>query len=146
MSTLSLVIGISCLVLAAIHDARTGFIPDRLSIGACFVIVCLAGVGGTLPQTLLAAVGTAAPMLLLYALTRGRGLGFGDVKLAALIGAVLGLSLGYIALGLAFVVGAAICIIGLWLRRMHRGQEIAFAPYLAIGSLIALFARGVQLV
>ena len=62
-------------------------------------------------------------------------MGFGDVKLAAVIGAFLGWEKLLLALALAVVVGAVLGLVQLALRRENR---LKFGPYLAIGAVIAL--------
>jgi leader peptidase (prepilin peptidase)/N-methyltransferase len=63
-------------------------------------------------------------------------MGFGDVKLAALLGALLGWQNLLLALFLAFVLGA---VGGLAGRALGGGRQIPFGPYLALGGLLALF-------
>ena len=62
-------------------------------------------------------------------------LGLGDAKLAALLGAWLGLTgLGLTVL-LAVFTGAAVGVIGLVSGRLQRGQPVPFGPFLAVGGL-----------
>ena len=128
-------------LLAAIHDARTGYIPDRVSLGGFIIICACSYAAGTLPNALLGAGTAGGALAFLYAVTAGRGLGLGDVKLALSIGAALGPILGLVALGLAFIFGACIAIALLVLRRIGRGHEMYFAPYLAAGTVVASFAH-----
>src|SRR5437867_8960158 len=70
-----------------------------------------------------------------------RGMGMGDVKLAALIGLVLGsLGLGYVgvAAGAAIVLGGIGAVVALLLGR-GRKAAIPFGPYLAAGSVVGAF-------
>jgi leader peptidase (prepilin peptidase)/N-methyltransferase len=70
-----------------------------------------------------------------------RGMGMGDVKLAAVIGVVLGsLGLGYVgvAAGAAIVFGAVGAIAALVIGR-DRKSAIPFGPYLALGAVVAAF-------
>jgi len=71
----------------------------------------------------------------------GGGLGFGDVKLAG----VLGLSLGWLGWGpvlvsvlAAFVLGGVIALVLLLTRRASRSSHIAFGPSMMLGALVAL--------
>jgi len=68
--------------------------------------------------------------------TRGRGMGLGDVKLAPMLGASLGL-LGVVesafGLLLTFILGAAVGASLLLLRRHGRRQAIAFGPFMVAG-------------
>ncbi len=63
-------------------------------------------------------------------------MGFGDVKLAAVLGALLGWQNLLVALFLAFLLGAVLGVIG---RLLGGGRVIPFGPYLALGGLLALF-------
>ncbi len=63
-------------------------------------------------------------------------MGFGDVKLAAVLGAFLGWQLMLVALLFAFVIGAVIGVIG---RMLGGSRMVPFGPYLAIGGMLALF-------
>jgi leader peptidase (prepilin peptidase)/N-methyltransferase len=63
-------------------------------------------------------------------------MGFGDVKLAALLGAMLGWQNLLLALFLAFVLGAVGGLLG---RALGGGRQIPFGPYLALGGLFSLF-------
>jgi leader peptidase (prepilin peptidase) / N-methyltransferase len=70
-----------------------------------------------------------------------RGMGMGDVKLASLIGLVLGsLGLGYVgvAAGAAIALGGVGAIVALLIGR-SRKAAIPFGPYLAAGAIVAAF-------
>jgi leader peptidase (prepilin peptidase)/N-methyltransferase len=85
----------------------------------------------------LGAVAVGGSLLLLYAITRGRGLGLGDVKLAAVIGIGFGPAVGLAALGVAFVAGG---IYASWLlatKRADRRDPLPFGPFLAAGTVVA---------
>lgn len=80
------------------------------------------------------------PLALIYVLTRGRGMGLGDVKIAVPLGATLGwfgISVALIGLVVAFVLGAVVGA-GVLVRRSQvslRGhRRIAFGPFLLVGS------------
>ena len=77
----------------------------------------------------------------LWALSRGRGMGLGDVKLAPSLGALLGwIGLGSAVVGLlaAFIVGALIGITLMLVHRAGRRSRIAFGPFLLLGTLIGV--------
>ncbi|MDP3954932.1 MAG: prepilin peptidase [bacterium] len=77
--------------------------------------------------------------LALYLVTRGRGMGFGDVKFAFLMGLVLGFPNILLALYGAFLTGAILGVILILIRRKRFGMHIPFGPFLAFWTLIALF-------
>ena len=68
------------------------------------------------------------------------GFGYGDVKLMIAVGIFLGWQHTILALILAFVSGGAIAAILLFSGRATRGTYIAFGPFLAIGTVLALFS------
>ena len=75
--------------------------------------------------------------LLIVLLSRG-GMGWGDVKMAALVGLVLGYPLVFVALLLAVISGGIIAVILLVMRVKGRKQSIAFGPFLSIGTMATL--------
>ncbi len=75
----------------------------------------------------------------LIMITKGKGMGGGDVKLGAFMGLGLGFPASLLAVILAFLIGAIYSIILILLGKKHFGQNIAFGPFLVIGSLIVLF-------
>ncbi len=77
--------------------------------------------------------------LLLIIITKGKGMGGGDVKLGAFIGVMLGFPLSLVALILSFITGAIASIFLILAGKKHFGQVIPFGPFLVLGSLIALF-------
>ncbi len=66
------------------------------------------------------------------------GMGGGDIKFLAMVGAFLGWQQAFITLMVASVFGAVIGIVLLTLKVMEKGQYIPFGPYLALGALIAM--------
>ena len=75
---------------------------------------------------------------LLWAGTRGRGLGLGDVKLVLLMGVLLGYPRMVIALYVAFLTGAATGVILIITNRAKMGSRIAFGPFLILGGICAI--------
>lgn len=127
-------------IAAGIADARTGYIPNRISRTTAVAAFALATVGGTAVTACLGAYVVGGGLLLLHLLSRGRGLGLGDVKLGTAIGAGCGPAAGGVALGVAFVAGGAYAAWLLATRRAKRGDGIPFGPFLGVGALTALVA------
>ncbi|OGE64366.1 hypothetical protein A3I48_03125 [Candidatus Daviesbacteria bacterium RIFCSPLOWO2_02_FULL_36_7] len=80
--------------------------------------------------------------LSLIIITRGKGMGGGDVKLGAFIGMMLGFPSALAALVLSFLTGAVFSVGLILLGKKHFGQTIPFGPFLVLGSLIMLFWGG----
>ena len=80
---------------------------------------------------LLGAVSVSGFFLLLYLATRGRGIGFGDVKLMAAAGLLIGFPNILLAMFLGFVSGSIVHLFRM--RWGGAGRMLAFGPYLAFG-------------
>ena len=129
-----------CAVLVAVSaiDLEHRIIPNRIVLPA-FVLVLAANTAlEPSPQWALGAVG-ASGFLLLAALVYPAGMGMGDVKLALLMGAALGKTVS-----VALMVGMLAAMVpGVVLLARHgakgRKMGIPFGPFLAFGSVVALF-------
>lgn len=130
-----------CLVPVVAIDLRHRLIPDLVVLPAT-ALALVAGVAadpGRWWVPVVSALG-AAGFLLVLSLVYPGGMGLGDVKLALLMGAVLG-SAVIPALALAFAAGAGL---GIVLLARHgaaaRRMAVPFGPFLAAGALAALWA------
>jgi leader peptidase (prepilin peptidase) / N-methyltransferase len=135
------------LVPVTLIDLDHRIIPNRLlAVGAVVALALLGALQpGALPEHLIAAAG-AGGFFLLAVLAYPKGMGMGDVKLAAVLGLFLGRAVApavFVALVAGTVVGAL--IIARRGAREGRKTAIPFGPYLALGGLVGLFA-GVALV
>lgn len=84
-------------------------------------------------------VSVMIPILILFLITRGRGMGFGDVKLAFTMGFLLGFIDGLLALYIGFITGAVVGIVLLLSRQKRLKSKIAFGPFLILGTLVMFF-------
>jgi leader peptidase (prepilin peptidase)/N-methyltransferase len=126
-------------VVVTATDLERRVVPNRVVLPAAAAVLVLRTAGQPSPEWALGALG-AAGFFLLAALAYPGGMGMGDVKLALLVGALLGRAtpLG-IVLGLLFaLVPSAVLLVrhGLRARRL----AIPLAPFLAAGAVVALFA------
>lgn len=129
-----LLFAIVCCALVAIWccDVRTGIVPDVFTLVPLGIILVVA-LWAHEWWIFVSAIVPFAPFAAAAALSRGRGMGWGDVKLAALGGGVLGAQLSLVAFALACI---AVVIVA---RMQGRNREaIAFAPYLAAAIGLAL--------
>ena len=76
-------------------------------------------------------------LFLIFVLTKGKGMGFGDVKLAFLMGLFLGYPKVVVAFYLAFLTGAFFGIILVLIKKAKIGQKIAFGPFLVFGIFVS---------
>jgi leader peptidase (prepilin peptidase)/N-methyltransferase len=136
------------MLAVALIDLRWRIVPNRLTYPAVLVFLLaivaghLAGGGVDAVRGLLGLALYAGPLFLL-ALALPAGMGMGDVKLAALIGLVLGsLGLAYVAVAaFAGVVGGGVgAILAMSAMGYGRKQTIPFGPFLAAGAVVAALA------
>ena len=123
-------------------DTAYGIIPDEFIIsiiGSTLFLLILENIA-LIPMHFLAGVGSFLLFLILYIITRGRGMGAGDVKLAFAVGLFLGFPLIVVGLYVAFLTGAfvSLILVVMGLKKM-RGGTIAFGPFLSIGTTIGFF-------
>jgi leader peptidase (prepilin peptidase)/N-methyltransferase len=130
-----------CLTLVAISatDLEHRIIPNRIVVPAGLIVVAANTALHPSPRWAIAAV-AASGFLLAAALAYPGGMGMGDVKLAFLMGAALGSSVA----PAMFMGMVAALVPGFVLFAKHgkaaRKMGVPFGPFLALGSVIALFA------
>ncbi|MDP4010390.1 MAG: prepilin peptidase [Candidatus Spechtbacteria bacterium] len=93
-------------------------------------------------SALLVGVLTALPFALLHFASRGRWMGFGDVKFAFFMGVLLGWPNILLALFLGFNLGAIAGIALILAGKKKLKNQIPFAPFLILGTLTTLFWGG----
>jgi len=129
-----------CAVLVTVTatDLTHRIVPNRIVLPAALIVLVAQTALDPSPEWLLGALG-ASGFLLLAALAYPAGMGMGDVKLALLLGAMLGRLVG---VGLMVGMLAALVPSAVLLARhgsTARKMGIPFAPFLALGALVALF-------
>ena len=122
------------LVQAAVVDIRTRRLPDRLLARAAVMVLAVAAYRlGDVSVLMAAGAAAFALPLLLAHLVDPAGLGFGDVKLALVLGALVGVidwRLAPLALGLA-------CLSALAWAALKRVRSLPFGPPLVGGAAVA---------
>jgi leader peptidase (prepilin peptidase)/N-methyltransferase len=133
------------MLAVAVIDARDRVVPNRIvypSLALFAVAIVVGDLSGGGVDMLDAGLGLALyPVpLLLVAVAVPQGMGMGDVKLAALIGLVLGsLGLAYVgvAAGVGVIGGGIGALVALALLGAGRKDQIPFGPFLAGGAVVA---------
>jgi leader peptidase (prepilin peptidase)/N-methyltransferase len=129
------------LIAVANIDIEFRIVPNRLLAPLAVWAVAASALvqPGKLPELLIAGA-AAFTFLLVAALAYPAGMGMGDVKLAGVMGLYLGLSVAP-AMLIAFLAGSLVGV-AMMLRdgRTARKKGVPFAPFLALGSLVALVA------
>jgi leader peptidase (prepilin peptidase) / N-methyltransferase len=129
----------AALVAVSVVDLERRIIPNRIVLPAAAVVLAAQTLLFPSPEWALAALG-AALFLFIAALAYPAGMGMGDVKLALLLGAMLGRTVP-VAMMIAMI-AALVPAIVLLIRHgsAARKMGIPFGPFLAFGGVVGLFA------
>jgi prepilin signal peptidase PulO-like enzyme (type II secretory pathway) len=148
------------LLLLSIIDIRTGIIPDELNI-ALGVIAVLLGIFVAISNAGFSLLGTFSDLLrigggvwtarmvgaifgfaffeFLVLVTKRRGIGMGDVKLALPLGLLFGWPDVLPVIGFAFICGAIIGVLLIFLKKKTMKATLPFGPFLAFSSAFIFF-------
>lgn len=124
-----------CFIVIFFSDWIYGLIPDETTL-----ILSIIGILNNLGNLW---VGLIAFLILLtlFIITKGRGIGFGDVKLIFPLGLLLGWPGIFVMFYTASILGGLYAFILLLLHRKKFGDTIALGPFLIIGTVIALCVK-----
>jgi leader peptidase (prepilin peptidase)/N-methyltransferase len=133
------------LVALTFIDLDTQLLPDDITLPLLWLGLLL-NMGGVFTDLESAVIGAVAGYLVLWSVywlfklvTGKEGMGYGDFKLLAALGAWLGWKMLPAIILLSSVVGAVVGIALILFARHGRSVPIPFGPYLAGGGLVALF-------
>jgi leader peptidase (prepilin peptidase)/N-methyltransferase len=146
-----LVLFASLLAISAI-DLELYIIPNRIvypTIAMALPLLALAAAlqheWGALWHALIGGAGAWTVLFVAHVASGGRGMGFGDVRLAFILGLFLGwldpYPYGHVFLGLflGFALGSVVGLALMALRLRSRKDQIPFGPFLAGGTVLAIF-------
>ena len=132
------------MIALAFIDFDTFYLPDDITLPLLWIGLLL-NLQGTFTDINSAVIGAVAGYLALWAVfwvfkfaTGKEGMGYGDFKLLALIGAWGGWQVLPLTLLLSSVVGALVGVFLLRMRKHSIGMAMPFGPYLAIAGWIAV--------
>ena len=141
----------SLLLVIFVYDLHHYIIPDKILFSAIGLVVLQRVFEAwtfdswDLTGVVLSALGAALLFFLIFLLTRGRAMGFGDVKLAFFMGLFLSWPNILVALFFAFSIEAFVGVALIFFKKKNMKSEVPFAPFLITGTFLALF-WGEQLV
>jgi len=141
---LSALIFLWLLIVMSFIDLDTQLLPDELTLPLMWLGL-LINLDGTFVPLRDAVIGAAAGYVFLwsvywmfFAVTGKEGIGYGDFKLLAALGAWMGWMMLPLIVLLSSVVGATVGLLMIALKRHHRDSPIPFGPFLATAGLLAL--------
>jgi leader peptidase (prepilin peptidase)/N-methyltransferase len=144
-----LIVGMLLLVVF-IADLRFGLIPDQVNV-SLFILALGYRLGLVttnqmqsldLVNAVISGLVLTAFFYCLWYFTKGKGFGFGDVKLAPSLGLLLGWPRTLTGMFIAFLIGAICAIFLLIFGKKKFGQTIPFGPFLILGTVAALLWGG----
>ena len=138
---------VSVLIVLFVTDVRDGLLPNSVILPAIFVVVIykliLVSAGyiqlSTLIADLLTALVVSGIFFAIVALSGEKAMGGGDVKLAFLIGLVVGWPATSVALFTSFLTGAIVAVMLILIGKKRFGESVPFGPFLSLGAFVALF-------
>lgn len=137
ITTILTCIAFSILLVIFIIDIRYMIIPNGLVVALFILAVIETIVMRAYLQNIIGFFAVSVFLLVLLIITRG-GLGFGDVKLMAVAGLLIGWQKIILALMIGSIVGSLIGIGLLVFKITKRKEPIPFAPFLTVGIMLAM--------
>ncbi len=141
---------VSLLVLAFLYIFFPVLLPEPTQAG--FHFSSLLATSYQLLTNFISGVALAIPFLLIFIISKGKWLGFGDVKYILVIGFFLGLAQGLSAVVLSFWIGAVFSLLAILLKKiipyislpllrnnLTIKSEIPFGPFLSLGMIISFY-------
>ena len=126
-------------IVIFVYDLKYYIIPDKFVFSGIILSAIWVFLTGDILITFASAIGASLFFFLIWFFSKGLAMGFGDVKLAFLIGLLLGWPNVIVGLFLGFFFGAIIGTISLLINQKNLKSEIPFAPFLLSGTFVALF-------
>jgi len=128
------------IILSAI-DYSYQLLPDTLLVVlGIFSLLLLLLSGQNIGVHILIGFMSCIPLFLIFLVTKGKGMGFGDVKLSFVMGLLLGYPSILVAYYIAFLTGGitSLLLVITKKKKLH-GGTIAFGPFLLLGTFLGLF-------
>jgi len=138
----------SFLVIVFVYDLKHYIVPDKVICPAILAALIFnfwllfSGHGAPFRYSIFSAFGAGLFFFLIVFLSKGKWMGAGDIKLVFLMGLFLGFPKILVALFFSFFLGAIIGIGLIIAQKKSLKSEVPFAPFLAAGTLFAMFFGG----
>jgi leader peptidase (prepilin peptidase)/N-methyltransferase len=135
---------VTALLIVSCIDIVHTIIPDAITLPGIVVGICTSlwltpvGIGNAVLGVLLGGGLFLLMAVLSVVILKREGMGGGDIKLIAMIGAFLGWQAVLVTIFLGAVLGAFVGIVLMLLRRQGRKEPVPFGPFLAIGALLTM--------
>ena len=128
----------STLIVIGVFDFKHYLILDRVVYPALGLAIVWSIVNGHLVNSLLGAITISGFFALQYFISRGRWIGFGDVKFGLFLGMLFGVKLGLTMLFISYLLGAFVGLGLILAGRKNLGSRLPFGSFLAISAIITM--------
>lgn len=127
------------LIVSSFIDLKYKIIPNKITYPA-FIVALIFSIFFNHIETTSALLGILIPagLFLIIALIYGKGLGMGDVKLVAVIGAVLGWELTMLGIFIGSLIATILVLTLIFSRVIDRKTRIPFGPFISTGTIISI--------
>lgn len=133
-------VAIGALVFLFVYDYQYSLLPDVVTVPAALLLAAASWyITGNWVSVVIGMTVGAGFFALQYAVSGGRWIGGGDIRLGAVMGALLGWPLVLVALFLSYVLGSVVAVWLLATKRKRAGQTIPFGTFLAVGTVLTLW-------
>lgn len=130
-----------------IIDYKVYLIPDKIIFPSILISIFYWIVGiiffnfspEIFSQALISAASASLFFAFLIIATRGKGMGWGDVKYVFFLGLILGFPNILVGIFLSFLLGAVVSLVLISIRKKSFGAVVPFGPFLSLGTLIAIY-------
>jgi len=133
------------LIALAIYDFKWMLLPNKMLLPAALIAILQIITHSYLDQAWApilnspaAAAAAGGFFYLLFGVSGGKWMGGGDVKLALVLGLILGLKNTLIGLLIGFNIAAIVSVVLIASKKMSRKDLIPFGPFLILGAIIAM--------
>ena len=131
---------VSISIVIFVYDLKYLLISDGLIYSATGIVLLYRLINfQDFKISFLSAIGAMLFFLFIFLISKGRWLGFGDVKLVFFMGLFLSFPNVLVALFLSFLIGAIIGVAMIGFKKRTLKSEIPFGPFLITGTYLALF-------
>ena len=140
-SLVAILFVLTMLITSFVVDLEEQILPDQITVilSLFLLFVTILSPSPLFFTSLFSGFLAFSFFLFIYLVTKGRGMGFGDVKLVFVLGALLSLKASLVWLNIAFVAGALVGLILVVLGKAKLSRAIPFGPFLITGAFVSLF-------
>jgi len=140
LSFISYFVFTAFLIVIFTYDLKHYLISDKIVIPGAVLAFLFSFINPNVSwlESLIGAVGISGFFALIIFLTRGKGMGWGDVKLGLFMGALLGWQVSLVALFIAFVSGSLVGIFLILFKKKKWKSQVPFGTFLTVSTFICM--------